>query len=48
MSKRTWALVTLSQTMLFVLGLVFVTARGGAAAPSLTATVPADPASVAA
>ncbi|HEY7063012.1 MAG TPA: heme-binding protein [Chloroflexota bacterium] len=48
MSKRTWALVTLSQTTLFVLGLIFVTARGGAAAPSPAATVPADPASVAA
>ncbi|HLH21665.1 MAG TPA: heme-binding protein [Chloroflexota bacterium] len=48
MSKRTWALITLSQTTLLALGLAFVTARGGAAAPS-PAPAPADrPASVAA
>src|SRR4051812_9173033 len=48
MSKRTWALITLSQTTLLALGLVFVTARGGAAAPNPAQTLAEPPASVAA
>jgi glc operon protein GlcG len=48
MSKRTWALITLSQTVLSALGLVFVTARGGAAASSPAQAVPDSPASIAA
>ncbi|HZR99404.1 MAG TPA: heme-binding protein [Chloroflexota bacterium] len=46
MSKRTWALITLSQTTLLALGLVFVTARGGAAAPRPAQPLAATPASV--
>ncbi len=47
MSKRTWALVTLSQTTLFVVALAVVTARGGAAAPVPAPALPDDPARVA-
>jgi glc operon protein GlcG len=46
MSKRTWALITLSQMILLALGLVFVTARGGAAAPSAAQAGADRPASV--
>src|SRR5436305_8060647 len=48
MNKRTWALITLSQTALLVVGLVFATARGGAAAPSPAQAVADAPANVAA
>jgi uncharacterized protein GlcG (DUF336 family) len=48
MSKRTWALITVSQTLLLAVGLVFVTARGGAAAPGPAPTTADNPASVAA
>jgi glc operon protein GlcG len=47
MNKRTWALITLSQTALLAVGLVFVTARGGAAAPGPAQVVADSPASVA-
>src|SRR5947209_7043997 len=48
MNKRTWALITLSQTALLIVGLVFATARGGAAAPSPAQAVADAPANVAA